>query len=1107
MIKNLIKPLMVLAILVLGGLSAFAQQIKGTVYDTAKPEPMAGATVVVQSKNVATITDVDGKFTIQAKEGDVLLVQFMGYTDKTVTVGKAATYEIVMSPDSEQLSEVIVTALGLKREKRSLGYAATDVSGEMLNQTQSSNWLSGLQGKVAGVQFNSASSGPIGSQRVVVRGESSLSGNSGALFVVDGVPITSGSISNGSGALYTNNDANIDFGDGASDINPDDVESITVLKGAAATALYGSRAGNGAVIITTKSGRSTKGIGVTYSASVTADNPSYWPDFQTVYGAGGDMGAQEYNFWSASTVSDGITPHNWSRMAFGEPFGDGTKMRYMYSGMNWDTGIAERTPYVYADDWFTGVFRTGTTIDNVISIEGGNGKGTSARASFKDTRNHYVLPNTGYTKQTISFSFNSQVSKALKVSAKANYYRTDSDNMPSSAYASDSIMYQLVWSSNVNSMDDYYQEYINGRFNAENYDNYDNLAMRNNYYNPYRTLYLYTNSMDKDRFLGNIGVSANIWKEKITLDVKAGVDMSNEFRTQRRPKYSVGSPNGSYREQSINIYEINTDFMLKYTDAFFADRFSLTAGIGGNSMKYNRRSTKVSLSQIDIDNVFNLDNYPSGVIPENSMYRSEKAVNSLYSLVSLGWDDWAYLDLTARNDWSSTLAKGYWSYFYPSVSASVLVDKVANFSTNLPWFTFFKIRASWANVGKDTSAYALDHTYSSTDFAGGYRPAATTPKIDLAPENVETWEAGVEAKFLRNRVGFDVAVYQSDATNQIYDVPYDYITGSKYYTQNVGLIRNRGIEIAAHFVPVKLKDWTWTIDVNATHNVGTLKRMYDGWDNETPYESNISTKIGGRFHIYNFVGERMGAMYGYAPDKAPAGSYIVNEDGTRTPCDGQMIIKADTGLPTAPAANATDEKSYKGFTYLGNLNPDWLGGLSTSLRWKDLSVSATFAAQIGGMTYSATAACLSYQGKLTDSLDGRYDGMVIDGVNYVGADENGNAIYKKNTTLCSDVQSYYNSTYGSRYNFERYTYDSSYLKMKELRVEYKLPKALLDKQKVKVLQGASVAFFATNLFCITNFPFFEPEVGSFSGSNIVKGVEAGSFPMNRSYGFNLKVQF
>lgn len=1107
MIKNLVKPFMVLALLAFGGLSALAQQVSGTVYDTAKPEPMVGATVLVQSKNEATITDADGKFTIKAKEGDVLLVQFMGYVDQKITVGKAATYDVVMRPDSEQLSEVIVTALGLKREKRSLGYAATDVSGEMLSQSQSSNWLTGLQGKVAGVQFNSASSGPIGSQRVVVRGESSLSGDSGALFVVDGVPITSGSITNGSGALYTNNDANIDFGDGASDINPDDVESITVLKGAAATALYGSRAGNGAIIITTKSGRTTKGIGVTFSTSFTADTPGYWPDFQTVYGAGGDMGVEEYNFWSASTVSDGVTPHNWSRMSFGEPFGDGTKMRYMYAGMNWETGIAERTPYVYADDWFTGVFRTGMTFDNVVSIEGGNGKGTSVRASFKDSRNSYILPNTGYAKQTISFSINSEVSKWLKITAKANYYRTDSDNMPSSAYASDSIMYQLLWSSCVNSMDDYYQEYITGRFNAENYDKYDNLVMRSQYYNPYRTLNLYTNSMDKDRFFGNVGLSANIWRKKITLDVKAGVDMNNEFRTLKRPKYSIASPNGSYREQSINIYEINTDFMLKYTDAFVNDRFTLTAGFGGNSMKYNRRSMKITLSQINIDNVFNLDNCPAGVIPDIAGYRSEKVVNSLYGLVSLGWDDWAYLDLTARNDWSSTLAKGYWSYFYPSVSASILVDKLAHFQERIPWFTFLKLRASMANVGKDTSAYALDKTYALTDFSGGYRPSATTPKIDLAPENVETLEVGVEAKFLKNRIGFDVAVYQSDATNQIYDVPYDYITGAKYYTQNVGLIRNRGIEVSAHFVPVRTKDWNWTIDVNATRNVGVLKRMYDGWDESTPYESNISTTIGGRYHIYNFIGERMGGLYGFACDKAPEGSYIENEDGSRTDCSGQMIIKADTGLPTAPAANASDAKSYSGYTYLGNLNPDWTGGLSTSLRWKDLSVSATFAAQLGGKTYSVTAANLSYQGKLTNSLEGRYDGMVIEGVNLVGQDEEGNSIYKKNTTLCTDVQAYYNSTYGSRYNMERYTYDTSFLKMKELRVEYRLPQSLLDKQKVKVFQGASVAFFATNLFCVTNFPLFDPEVGSFSGSNIVKGVEAGSFPMNRSYGFNIKVQF
>ena len=550
--------------------------------------------------------------------------------------------------------------------------------------------------------------------------------------------------------------------------------------------------------------------------------------------------------------------------------------------------------------------------------------------------------------------------------------------------------------------------------------------------------------------------------------------------------------------------------MLKYSDAYLNDRFTLTAGFGGNSMRYSRRSTKVTLSEIDIDNVFNLDNYPSGVIPDNSMYRSEKVVNSLYGLLSLGWDDWAYLDVTARNDWSSTLAKGYWSYFYPSVSASLLIDKVANFQQNAPWCTYLKVRASWANVGKDTSAYALDQTYTATNFAGGYRPNATTPKIDLAPENVETWEAGIEAKFLKNRIGFDVAVYQSDATNQIYDVPYDYITGSKYYTQNVGLIRNRGIEISAHFAPVKTKDWTWTIDVNATRNVGKLLRMYDGWDNNTPYESNISTSIGGRFHIYNFVGQQMGAIYGYAPDKAPEGSDYLDADGNKVDCSGQVIITSKTGLPTAPAANATDSKSYNGYYYLGNVNPDWTGGLSTMLRWKDLTLSATFSAQLGGKTYSVTAANLSYQGKLTNSLEGRYDGMVIDGVNAIeSTDAEGNKIvtYQKNTTLCTDVQSYYNSTYGSRYNFERYTYDTSFIKLKELRLEYKFPQSLLNRQKVKVLQGASIAFFATNLFCVSNFPFYDPEVGSFSGSNIVRGVEAGSFPMNRSYGFNLKVQF
>lgn len=317
--KSLLTAVASVLMLVGGSFSLQAQsQIRGTVYDTDKTQPMAGATVVVEGKNVATITDGSGKFSVNAKEGDVLSVQFMGYKTQNVTVSKSSVYDIILKPDSEQLSEVIVTALGMKREKRSLGYAATEVTGEDLNNVQNSNWLSGMEGKVAGVQFNKAS-GPIGSTKVVVRGESSLDGNSSALYVVDGIPITSGTISNASGSGYTNQDNPIDFGDGASDLNPDDIESVTVLKGAAATALYGSRAGNGAVIITTKSGSTAKGIGVTYSSQFTADVAGYWPDFQTEYGSGSDLGLNEYNFFNAEHNVEGL-PRNYSRYAFGEKY-------------------------------------------------------------------------------------------------------------------------------------------------------------------------------------------------------------------------------------------------------------------------------------------------------------------------------------------------------------------------------------------------------------------------------------------------------------------------------------------------------------------------------------------------------------------------------------------------------------------------------------------------------------------------------------------------------------------------------------------------------------------------------------------------------------------
>lgn len=1093
--KSALSAFLTLVFLIIGGFSAFAQsEIRGTVYDTSKPTPMTGATVVVQGKNIATITDLDGNFSLNASEGDVLLVQFMGYHDQSVTVGKSSLYEIVMKPDSEQLEEVIVTALGMKREKRSLGYAATDVSGEDLAAVQNSNWLSGLSGKVAGLNFTGASSGPIGSKKVIVRGDASLSGSGGALFVVDGVPINSGSVANASSSTYSVTDAPVDFGDGASDINPDDIESITVLKGAAATALYGSRAGNGAIIITTKSGSDKKGIGVTVNSSFTAEQPGYFPEFQTLYGPGSDLGLSEYNYWEEKNNPEGLARH-YSRYSYGEAFNPSV-LRYQWDGMNWDTMEVSRTPWTYKDDWYTGIFKTGFTYDNSVSIEGGNGKGSYARLSFKDTRNEWIVPNTGYQKQTISLSVNSQLHKNIKLNARVNYYRTDSDNMPVTSYSDASIMYHLMWNQTNISMRSFYDEYFEGRYNAWSYANPDFLVGKSYYYNPYRVLYEQTNSMDKDRILGTVGLNIDLWKEKLTLDVKTGVDMNNEFRTQKKPFYTIYYERGFYREQSNLVMDFNTDFMLKYQDSFLQDRLTITAGFGGNNRTYNRRSSKYTLNQLDIEGIYNYSNYPAEVLPDYTLYRSNKVVNSLYGLLSLGWNDMLYLDVTARNDWSSTLSRGNWSFFYPSVSASAMLDRMLNLQENAPWITFLKLRGSWANVGRDTDPYALDQYYTATDFPGGFRPEATIPDPNICPENVATWEVGLEAKFLENRIGFDVALYQSDVTNQIYDVTNDYMSGAKYYTENIGLIRNKGIEIAMTFVPVRTKDWNWTINVNAARNIGILKEMYDGWDITQPHETDYGTYFGSAFYVYNFVGRKMGEIWGAKLlEVAPEGSYYLDADGNKVDCSGQYIIDSKTGYPSI-----SDEKRC-----IGNINPDWTGGISTSLRWKDLTLSMAFSAQIGGDTYSVTAAVLGQQGKLTNTLEGRNDGLVAEGVNVVGTDENGNMICQVNNTITENIYNYYKDYAANRYNLEAYTYDTSFLKLKELRLEYNFPKSLMSKQKV--LQGVSLAAYATNVFCLTDYPFYDPEAGTMNGTSMLRGAEAGSYPMARTYGFNLKLKF
>lgn len=1081
-------------------LSAQRRAVTGTILESDGVTPLIGATIKVKGSASGAISDMDGKFRLDVESNkSVLSITYMGYDPQEIEVGNRSVIQAQMKESAVALNETVVTALGITREQKSLGYAVSKLGEEEVTSSLSSNWLNALDGKVAGLTMSSAGAGPGSSLRVTLRGDQSLNyGSNEALFVVDGIPITSGTTQTKAVSNYAQADAPVDFGNGASDINPDDIESISVLKGPAATALYGSRAANGAIIITTKKGRTKKGIGVSVSSSVIWEKAGYFPDFQTEYGAGSDMGLNEFCFWklSAGQAPDGIaTSTNFSRYAFGEKFAP-NKLRYQYNSRNWDNNTYEKTPWMYQDDWYTGIFETGVTFDNSVTIDGNNGKGTNARFSATDRRNDWILPNTGYKQQSFSFSFSSKVNKFITVNGKANYYHKSSDNIPVSGYSSSSVMYQLAWGYNNNSMQNWKDEYFQGRYNRSNWENGGaNLVYPSTTsWNPYRTLYEALNGMDKNRFFGNMSATAHLLPG-LTLDLRGGIDFTDEFRTQRRPKYSEYA-DGFYREQDLRNSESNIDFLLRYTNnSWFDDRFGFSATFGGNRMRSKYYNNRITLEKLDIEDVYNISNVPADSKPEIYTYRSEKAINSLYGLMSLSWDDTYYVDITGRNDWSSTLARGNWSYFYPSVSGSILLSNLFNFRQHVPAIDFMKFRLSWANVGNDTSPYSLDQYYSTTDYSGGYLLPGTIPDPLIKPENVESWETGLEMSFFKKRISLDVALYNSNTTDQIVSVALDQITGVTGRKINAGKIRNRGIEITAGFVPVRTKDFTWAFNVNWSRNYNELVSLQDDWDPTVPLQTDMGTTVGSRTYVYSYVGQEMNIIYGRGFQRAPEGSFYLDGNGNKVDCSNMPLVDAKTGYPVLDQ-NPTRR--------IGKVNPDWKAGMTQRFTYKNLTLSATFSAQYGGHCFSVTNFALSYQGKLTNSLEGRADGLVHEGVNAI-TNEDGSITYQKNNAITDDIQTYYNKYIWNRDNTEANTFSTSFLKLKELRLDYRLPASWLKKSKV--LQNASLGVYATNVFCITDFPGYDPEVGMLNGSDIHKGIEAMSFPMTRSYGVNVKLAF
>ena len=1061
-------------------IAAAAQErsVEGTVFDGDGKTPLVGVTVIVKGAPTrGTVTGADGRYSIRAKEGEELTFTYLGYEETTLRIGGGKTrLDVTMRPKAEQIEGVVVTALGMTREQKALGYAVSKVGNDDLTAAVSNNWLDALSGKVAGLNFDHASSGPGGSIRVTLRGESTVNmDNNTALFVIDGVPMSSGMTAMG-GAAYNNTDAGVDYGNGAADLNPEDIDNVSVLKGPAATALYGSRAANGAIVITTKAGRATKGLGISFSSNFSFERAGYWPDFQDEYGPGNN-GARTYSFYTVkadqSTTGEAAS-RTYSRYTWGPRY-EGQKA---YQWASYDPDTKMYTPLDFKPrDWYKGFFETGATYKNSVAISGNNGKGGSIRVSFTDTRNTWIVPNTGYKSQSFSVSF-AQKLRIVELAGKVNYYRKDSDNLPMIGYSTSSPTYTLLWSRNNLDVGWYEQEYRQGK------DLYP-AALNNLSDNPYAQAYEQLNTMDRDRVYGNVSATFDIYKG-LKLMLRTGLDMNREFRTRRKPFGTLSNINGYFRQQNVENTEMNNDFLVTYERPM--GKFHINVSLGGNSMYQEGRVMTATADELLTEGVYNLSNAKSGVITKSQ--RSRKMVNSLYGLVQLSYDDCLFLDITGRNDWSSSLAPGHWSFFYPSVSASwVLTDtKALGLRDRMPWLTFLKLRASWANVGNDTSAFVINNYYSVTDFASGYFLPTAWALYNMKPENVESWEAGLEAKFLRNRITFDAAFYNNTTTDQIINTPVDYSTGvsSKYI--NAGEIRNRGVELASRLQPVRTKDFNWDINLTWSKNWNKVISLAPGVDSWV-----ISS--GARGQVIATPGGTLGDLYGYGYAKAPEGSYILNTDGSRIDVSGQTVVD-EHGYPML----ASEE-----MVKMGNVQPDWRAGFSTSLKYKGVRLSATFAAQWGGMAYSLTHAQLSRQGKLTNTLYGRYGGVLHEGVVARGLDAQGNMVYNPNTTVTENVVTYYLDRVYSMNNVETSTFDTSYLKLRELRLEWTLPKKWVA--RTRVLQDATVAVFGTNLFCWTKWPFYDPEVGTLNGASITRGFETASYPMTRTYGFNIKLSF
>jgi len=1023
--------------------------ITGKVLEQETLKPILGATVSEKNGKQKVTTNALGVFTISTAKGSSLVISVIGYQEKQVVIG-ASNLIIELTPSTSVLSDVVVTALGIKRNEKSLGYAAQSVNENAVKDAKTNNWVNSLSGKVAGLNIQGTGGGPMGSSRITLRGENSLNlDNNQALIVIDGVPVSNKITGTG----YSSNlaaDGPVDYGSDLSDINPDDIENITILKGPGATALYGSRAAGGALIITTKTGsKNNNKIGITYNSNLSIDQVNRWPDYQYDYGEG-----RTISYYSYGDSQDGINTSTGvaAGRAWGPKFNGQSYFQYDPTTPN--NLATVRTPWVAYPNYIKGFFQTGKTTTNSISIEGGNDK-SSARLSISHLDNTWIVPNTGYQRTSASLSVNHQVSDKLKISGKVTYTNKKSDNLPEAGYNNQTLMYFLIIGTAPNINPDWFKPYwMPGLTGVQQKSPYNPGPG-----NPNIDIYENLSKINKNGMLGNFSANYEFTK-KLGLMVRTGVDMAFEFRSQQRPYSQTKFPKGSYREQNVFNYEINTDALLTYKDNV-NNTIKYSVNLGANAMNQTYDFAGIYADQLAQPGIYQLSNSLNQAVADPQ--KSRKAINSVYGSSQWSYLERIFLDLTGRNDWSSTLPYGNNSFFYPSVSTSFLLSDLFQLPKQV---SFAKLRFSLAQVGNDTRPYQTSKYYDVI-YSNQFTNSSTLFNPALKPEITTSYEAGLDIRLFKNRLSMDLAVYKNNSRNQIIAIPLDPVSGYQKALINAGLIESNGAEVQLKGIPVQTKNFKWTTTLNWSANRSYVKELANGVTTQV-ISANSGVNIEAR------VGGRMGDLYGQGFQRSPEGKIIYNS----------------TGLPT------TLDPITKRW---GNAFPDWKAGLMNEFAIKNFRVSILLDYSKGGSMFSQTSMKGNSLGKTKVTLPGRENGIVGDGVVYNPA----NGKYDIPNNVNVSAAAYY-ELYYSVNNAETNTFDATYLKLREARIEYTLPPNLL--KKIGISQ-TSIALYGRDLFNITNFPGFDPEGGNLNNGTITPGAEIMQFPSARTIGVNLTVKF